>query len=35
VQVWESFMFTYQKIIPGTPEGVKWVLAKNIFSLTK
>lgn len=35
VQVWESFMFTYQKIIPGTPDGVKWVLAKNIFSLTK
>jgi L-rhamnose mutarotase len=35
VQVWENLMFKYQKIIPGTPEGVKWVLAKNIFSLSK
>jgi L-rhamnose mutarotase len=35
VQVWETLLLNYQKIIPGTPEGVKWVLAKNIFSLTK
>jgi hypothetical protein len=34
VQIWENLMSNYQKIIPGTPEGTKWVLAKNIFSLT-
>jgi L-rhamnose mutarotase len=34
VQAWETLMSNYQKIIPGTPEGAKWVLAKNIFSLT-
>ena len=35
VQVWESLMLNYQKTIPGTPEGTKWVLAHPIFSLTK
>jgi len=35
VQVWESLMSNYQKTIPGTPEGAKWVLAHPIFSLTK
>jgi hypothetical protein len=35
VQVWESLMSNYQKTIPGTPEGTKWVLAHPIFSLTK
>jgi L-rhamnose mutarotase len=34
VQAWETLMSKYQKLIPGTPEGAKWVLAKNIFSLT-
>jgi L-rhamnose mutarotase len=34
VQAWETLMSNYQKLIPGTPEGAKWVLAKNIFSLT-
>jgi len=34
VQAWEDLMSRYQKLIPGTPEGTKWVLAKNIFSLT-
>jgi L-rhamnose mutarotase len=35
VQKWENLMSKYQKTIPGTPEGVKWVLAHSIFSLTK
>jgi L-rhamnose mutarotase len=34
VKAWETLMSNYQKLIPGTPEGTKWVLAKNIFSLT-
>jgi L-rhamnose mutarotase len=34
VQAWETLMSNYQQIIPGTPDGTKWVLAKNIFSLT-
>ena len=35
VQAWENLMMNYQKIIPGTPEGSKWVLTNTIFSLTK
>ena len=35
VQAWENLMLNYQKTIPGTPEGAKWVLAHTIFSLTK
>jgi L-rhamnose mutarotase len=35
IQKWENLMSKYQKTIPGTPEGVKWVLAHSIFSLTK
>jgi L-rhamnose mutarotase len=35
VQEWETLMSIYHKIIPGTPEGEKWVLAHPIFSLTK
>lgn len=35
VQAWENLMLNYQKIIPGTPEGAKWVLAHTIFSLKK
>jgi L-rhamnose mutarotase len=34
VQAWETLMSNYQKLIPGTPKDAKWVLAKNIFSLT-
>ncbi len=33
VIAWEKLMSSYQKIIPGTPENVKWVLAENIFKL--
>lgn len=35
VQTWETLMNNYQQTIPGTPKGVKWVLADTIFSLTK
>jgi len=35
VQAWETLMKKKKKTIPGTPEGVKWVLANPIFSLTK
>lgn len=35
VQAWETLMLNYQKTIPGTPAGAKWVLANTIFSLTK
>ena len=35
VQAWEKLMSKYQKIIPGTPDGAKWVVANSIFSLTK
>lgn len=35
VNAWENLMSNYQKTIPGTPQGVKWVLAHTIFSLTK
>ena len=35
VQAWEELMSKYQKNIPGTPKGAKWVLANTIFSLTK
>lgn len=33
VQKWETLMLNYQKLIPNTPEGTKWVLANQIFSL--
>ncbi len=35
VQAWENLMLNYQKKIPGTPAGAKWVQAHTIFSLTK
>ncbi|MHA8073254.1 L-rhamnose mutarotase [Aquirufa sp. HETE-40SA] len=35
VQAWETLMSNYQKTIPGTPQGAKWVLAHPIFNLTK
>lgn len=35
VQEWERLMWKYQQAIPGTKEGEKWVLMKEIFSLTK
>lgn len=33
VQAWEQLMSQFQEIIPGTPQGEKWVLTKNIFKL--
>ena len=33
VQRWETLMSKYQKTLPNTPDGVKWVLTKQIFSL--
>ncbi len=33
VQRWESLMSNYQKTLPNTPNGVKWVLTEQIFSL--
>jgi len=33
VQIWENLMLTFQQIIPGTPEGQKWVIANKIFEL--
>ena len=33
VQEWETLMNKYQKILPGTPNGVKWVLMNHIFKL--
>ena len=35
VQEWENIMWKYQKGIPGTKEGEKWMLMEEIFSLTK
>lgn len=33
VQEWENLMATFQQLIPGTPEGTKWVLTNKIFEL--
>lgn len=33
VQEWENLMATFQELIPGTPEGTKWVLTNKIFEL--
>lgn len=33
VQIWENLMSSFQQIIPGTPEGQKWVIANKIFEL--
>lgn len=33
VQAWENLMATFQQLIPGTPEGSKWVLTNKIFEL--
>ncbi|MDF5689710.1 L-rhamnose mutarotase [Aquirufa aurantiipilula] len=33
VQAWEQLMSQFQQVIPGTPEGDKWVLTKQIFKL--
>lgn len=30
---WEELMWEYQKAIPGTPEGEKWILMDKIFDL--
>lgn len=33
VQKWESSMEQYQQVLPGTPEGEKWVKMNRIFKL--
>ena len=33
VQEWESLMWTYQKSLPGSKPGEKWVLMDKIFQL--
>lgn len=33
VQEWENLMWKYQKALPNSKEGEKWVLMKNIFKL--
>ena len=33
VQKWERLMNQYQQVLPGTPEGVKWVQMNRIFKL--
>ena len=35
VREWEALMWKYQKAIPGTPPGEKWVQAAEIFDSTK
>ena len=35
VQEWEQLMWKYQQSIPGSKELEKWVLMKNIYSLSK
>lgn len=31
VQEWEALMWKYQRALPGTKKGEKWVLTKKIF----
>ena len=33
VQEWELLMDRYQKRLPGTPPGGKWILMDKIFDL--
>ncbi|AHM62744.1 hypothetical protein D770_22485 [Flammeovirgaceae bacterium 311] len=33
VQEWEALMWKFQKPLPGTPVGEKWVLMDKIFEL--
>ncbi|MEH6620673.1 MAG: L-rhamnose mutarotase [Maribacter arcticus] len=33
VQKWESLMEQSQQLLPGTPEGEKWVKMNRIFKL--
>ncbi|MCI0922008.1 L-rhamnose mutarotase [Sphingobacterium rhinopitheci] len=33
VQIWEQLMWKYQQAIPGSENGAKWVLMKQIFEL--
>ena len=33
VQQWEKRMSRFQQLIPGTPEGQKWVSMKKLFEL--
>jgi len=34
VQEWEALMWKYQQALPGAQAGEKWMLMKEIFSLT-
>jgi L-rhamnose mutarotase len=33
VKEWENLMWKYQKVIPGTPEGAKWVILEKILEI--
>lgn len=33
VQEWETLMWNYQKALPGTKPGEKWMLMENLFKL--
>ncbi|WP_316829922.1 L-rhamnose mutarotase [Pedobacter aquatilis] len=33
VQEWEKLMWNYQKALPGSKPGEKWILMENIFKL--
>jgi len=33
VQEWEELMWTFQKPLPDTPPGEKWILMEKIFEL--
>ena len=35
VQAWEKMMDAFQRRLPFAPEGVKWAVASNIYSLTE
>ncbi len=35
VQKWEEIMWEYQKSLPNTKKGTKWVLMEKIYDLDK
>ena len=35
VQEWEELMWKFQKALPDTPHGTKWVLMDKIYDLNK
>ena len=35
VQQWEKLMWTFQKGLPNTKKGTKWVLMDRIYNLNK